>query len=33
MNNKEKTIVYSAIAIWLAWAVSLFLYAHYILKV
>lgn len=33
MDKKEKTIVYSAIALWLVWAVSLFLYAHYILNI
>ena len=33
MDNKEKVIVYSAISIWLMWAISLFLYAHLILKV
>ena len=33
MDKREKTIVYSAIAIWMAWALSLFLYAHYILNI
>lgn len=33
MDKKEKTIVYTAISVWLVWAISLFLYAHYILKV
>jgi hypothetical protein len=33
MDKKEKAIVYTAISVWLVWAVSLFLYAHYILKV
>ena len=33
MDRKQKTIVYSAIALWLFWAVSLFLYAHYILNI
>lgn len=33
MDKKEKAIVYSAITLWLVWAVSLFLYAHYILNV
>lgn len=33
MDKKEKTIVYTAISVWLIWAVSLFIYAHYILKV
>ena len=33
MDKKEKVIVYTAISVWLVWAVSLFLYAHYILKV
>jgi hypothetical protein len=33
MDKKEKAIVYTAISVWLIWAVSLFIYAHYILKV
>ena len=33
MDKKEKVIVYSAISIWIMWAISLFLYAHYILNV
>ena len=32
MDRKQKTIVYSAIALWLVWAISLFLYANYILS-
>ena len=33
MDRKQKAIVYSAIALWFIWALSLLVYAHYILHI